>query len=180
MRKINPTLFALCATLLWVGAAHAQRYVDNGNGTVSDTTTGLMWEQKTTDGSVHDVTNRYRWGGTKPDGTAFIDFLGTLNNGLSKNATTITNCFANHCDWRLPSIVELRGILDRSAPGCAAGKPCIDSKFGPTQPFYYWSATTADGGPDFAWGVYFDFAEFGSAFKANEYYVRAVRGGVSP
>jgi hypothetical protein len=46
---------ALCATSLWVGAAEAQRYVDNGDGTVTDNTTHLMWEKKTTDGSVHDL-----------------------------------------------------------------------------------------------------------------------------
>lgn len=47
MRKINLTLFVLCATLLWVGAAQTQRYIDNGDGTITDTSTNLMREKKT-------------------------------------------------------------------------------------------------------------------------------------
>ena len=31
------------------------RLIDNGDGTVTGTKTGLMWEKKTSDGSVHDV-----------------------------------------------------------------------------------------------------------------------------
>lgn len=48
-----------CALLVWVGAAHAQtgRYVDNGDGTITDKNTGLMWEKKTTGGGVHEVNN---------------------------------------------------------------------------------------------------------------------------
>jgi hypothetical protein len=37
------------------------RFVDNGDGTVTDTRTGLMWEQKTDDGSIHDKDNVYTW-----------------------------------------------------------------------------------------------------------------------
>jgi hypothetical protein len=36
--------FMLCLTgLVMTGEAQAQRFVDNGNGTVTDTVTGLMW-----------------------------------------------------------------------------------------------------------------------------------------
>jgi len=36
--------FVLCLTgLVMTGEAQAQRFVDNGNGTVTDTVTGLMW-----------------------------------------------------------------------------------------------------------------------------------------
>jgi hypothetical protein len=45
------------------------RFVDNGDGTVTDNQTGLQWEKKTTAvGSVanladpHDVDNAYTWG----------------------------------------------------------------------------------------------------------------------
>jgi len=33
------------------------RFIDHGDGTVTDTRTGLMWEQKTDDGSIHDKDN---------------------------------------------------------------------------------------------------------------------------
>lgn len=49
IRKASLTVIA-CAMLLVVGTALAQaedRFIDNGDGTISDTQTGLMWEQKT-------------------------------------------------------------------------------------------------------------------------------------
>jgi hypothetical protein len=49
----------------------------NGDGTATDYDTGLQWEQKTDDGSVHDKDNTYSWSPTlgPPDGTAFTAFL---------------------------------------------------------------------------------------------------------
>jgi Protein of unknown function (DUF1566) len=117
------------------------RFVDNGDGRVTDTQTGLMWEKKTTAvgsgpnyADPHDVDNYYSWSstGTAPDGTAFTEFLGALNNGTSSDGTTTTGCFANHCDWRLPTVEELAGIMDPAAAGCGSGSPCIDPAFGPT------------------------------------------------
>src|SRR5437016_10972638 len=35
-------------------------YVDNGDGTITDVNTGLMWEQLSHDGSVHDQYNQTR------------------------------------------------------------------------------------------------------------------------
>ena len=61
MRKTSLAFIAVCVTLLWMRAAQAQQFIDNGDGTISDTTTRLMWEKKTTDGSVHDVNNTYTW-----------------------------------------------------------------------------------------------------------------------
>jgi hypothetical protein len=51
------------------------RFVDNGNGTVTDNQTGLMWEKK----STANVADAYVWStGTAPDGPLFFDFLGKL------------------------------------------------------------------------------------------------------
>jgi len=85
--------------------AIACRYGDNGDGTVTDYDTGLQWEQKTDDASVHDKDNTYAWsdgggGFTQPDGAAFKVFLGTLNNGTSSEGSATSGCFAGHCDWR--------------------------------------------------------------------------------
>lgn len=147
---------------------------------MSDLNTGLMWE-KTTSTCTGEVTcydNFYTWAPGEDnlaDGTAFTSFLATLNNGASADggvSTPITGCFANHCDWRLPSIVELQGIVNTS------DSPTIDPIFGPTQSFYYWSATTYADGPSTAWTVYFGdgFVFLGS--KASDFYVRAVRSGL--
>lgn len=170
-------------------AGTACRYVDNGDGTVSDLNTGLVWEQKSPGGTddVHDVNNLYSWStsGTAPDGTAFTDFLGTLNNGVSTHGYAtdpITGCFTNHCDWRLPSISELWGIVDRAAPGCLdyPYPPCIDPAFGPVQSWgIYWSATTYDAGdPGIALLVSFYVGTAYYDAKTSNDYVRAVRGGL--
>jgi hypothetical protein len=193
------------------------RFVDNGDGTVTDTQTGLMWEKKTprecvftpvpgfpiacmTDndcvnnggGGVctcgsdpHCVLATYAWstGTNKPDGTAFTTFLYGLNGGTSPDGVVTSGCFTGHCDWRLPTVEELRGIVDFSAAGCAMGGPCIDPTFGPTQPDLYWSATTEAGfsPPDVSvWMGFFgdNMAAFDSLKIDNRWYIRAVRGGL--
>jgi hypothetical protein len=78
----------------------------------------------------------------------------------------------------LPTIQELQGIVDLTAPGCGGGSPCIDPAFGTTQADYYWSATTDDEDPSGAWGVLFGFGIVGNEGKTNIHYGRAVRGGL--
>ena len=181
----GPNELATCQAVLTAGLAQAGqagscRYLNNGDGTVSDLNTGLMWEMKTTTAGVHDVSNTYAWTSevTIPDGGAFTLFLATLNGGTSSNGVSTSGCFAGHCDWRLPIIEELNGIVDLSAPGCGTGSPCIDPTFGPTQFYYYWSATTDAGGADSAWTVYFgNGGAFGDS-KTGGSYVRAVRSGL--
>ncbi len=167
----------------------ALRFVGNGDGTVTDTKTGLQWEQKT--GTVaaaiscstssctdpHDVNNRYQWApsGTGPNGSAFFDFLGKLNACESADGSTATGGFAGHCDWRLPTIVELQTIVDLDAAGCGSGSPCIDPILGGSlAPF--WSDTTADN-PLNAWSVFFQNGLVFNGYKYNDYAARAVRGG---
>jgi hypothetical protein len=174
------------------------RYGVNGDGTATDYDTGLQWEQKTSDGSIHDVSNFYRWdtafGGTTPNGTVFTDFLGTLNTGTSGDGTATSGCFAGHCDWRLPAIDELAAIQDLSAPGCSTSTAaCIDQTvFGPTATGNYWSATTDSGNPANVWYVDFNNPLTGSCGgtcsdnnggvdadgKDDPRYVRAVRSAL--
>lgn len=116
------------------------RWTDHGDGTATDNRTGLMWELKTDDGSIHDKDNRYGWSTGAPwapDGDAFTEFLGTLNGGSIDSEFKIGGCFANTCDWRLPTLPELTGIL--SDPECAA-LPCttIPGESGDR----YWSSTS--------------------------------------
>ena len=136
---------------------------------------------------LRDAFKRYTWSSSgnslAPDGTAFTSFLGTLNNGTSPgpDAVPISGCFAGHCDWRLPSIVELLTIADPSASGCGAGAPCIDPAFGPTVVCFlcdYWSVTTRAGAPGGAWSVYFGGGPLSSDFKDSAEYVRGVRSGL--
>ena len=172
-------------------AAIACRYGVNGDGTATDYDTGLVWEQKDNlDGTPnpadpHDADNTYGWSasGTAPDGAAFTGFLGTLNNCVDNGTlppTGVTGGFAGHCDWRLPSIVELAGIVDPSAPGCSTFTgPCIDQTvFGPNALTLYWSATTVAIVPGDAWGVSFFTGSVSNGGKALVLPVLGVRSGL--
>ena len=156
--------------------------IDNGDGTITDCETGLMWEKKTDDGGIHDKDERFTWSRpqdgdlTDPDGSAFTDFLNTLNT---------VPCFAGHCDWRLPEVnrdgdtAELETILLESFP--CGPTPCIDPIFGPTAAEFYWTETTYSGDLESVWQVSFiDGTIRATSFANNKRFlfrVRAVRTG---
>ena len=153
------------------------RLVDNGDGTVTDRMTHLLWEKKTgDDGAVnladpHDVDNLYTWSTGAPtptlaNGTIFTSFLPSLNAA----------CFAGHCDWRLPTFMELMTIFQPAL--CGASPSCIDPMFGPTGDSYYSSTTRNDDGPGPAsWSAQFNDGTIVSWFNTSPVAVRAVREG---
>ena len=175
----------------WVCRSTLAHWVDNGDGTVTNNVTGLMWEQKTgTLGSPvscpctdpHNVNNYYTWSvggyvGIDPVGTLFTDFLAKINGGASNYTDVSITPFAQYNDWRIPTVVELQSILDTSAAGCNAGLPCINAVFGPTQAWDYWSSSSSAGNPLNAWYVFFPTGSVGWDFKFYGFYARAVRGG---
>jgi hypothetical protein len=177
-------------------------YKDNGDGTLTDRNTGLIWEKKTTTtGSVHYVGNVYTWSdasdpdGIDPDGTLFTDFLFKLNNRCAKDETVActrnTDCiragvggrcgFAGHRDWRIPNVKELQSIVDYAR---CVGFPCfdpvaIDPDFGPTDATTaYWSSTTFGGvsNSGLVWVVHFNDGFVGQGGMTSEFLGRAVRG----
>jgi hypothetical protein len=171
---------------------NAGRFVDNGDGTVSDRETGLQWEQKVAGAAgqdltdPHDVDNVYTWssGASSPDGTVFTNFLTRVNGGVTGvgncviNGNTQSGGFAGHCDWRVPTLAELRTIVDESVTGCGSGSPCIDPVLGPTLPDFYWTASTSAADAQFALTVRFLDGTEPSGNKAGSgALVRAVRGG---
>ena len=143
-------------------------------GTVTDKLTGLQWEQKTDDGSVHDTDNLYTWsasaGSANADGTVYTSFLATLNGA---------GCFANHCDWRLPTISELLTILLEEPYPCTTS-PCIDQTiFGPLASSGDWTSKTCNVVASAAWSVNFHNGNvFYQSKNAQFAHVRAVRGGL--
>ena len=171
-----------------VRAGATPSYTDNGDGTVTDTNTGLMWEKKDDSDGIHGKDNTYTWGMSEEpytmNGTMVTTFLATLNT---------PPCFAGYCDWRIPNVKELQSIVDYEIPypdptvnaafHNAAGCPgCTDVRLAScscTVPFFYWSSTTNRSRPNYAWGVYFNYGTvYGPDTKSFYDAVRAVRGGV--
>jgi uncharacterized protein DUF1566 len=155
------------------------RYIDNGNGTVSDLNTLLMWEKKVSGisptrdslgigNNVHSVDDRYLWN------TAMSEWI-TKVNGRSNSSVGQTG-FAGFEDWRIPNIAELTTIANCAFPSCA------DPLFGPPASVIFgrfWTSST-EANPAGAWFVGFSFAEFGTGSKDDSdsrLLVRAVRGG---
>ena len=180
-RTVNKFKVSLLCTPAFTGTA---RFVDNGDGTVTDHYTGLQWEKKDgadgigDDTNPHDVDNGYSWnttGDAPPNGTVFTDFLGQLNACTTTDGVTITGGFAGHCDWRLPTIVELQTIL--AAPYVCGSSPCIDPSFGPTIADAYWSSTSDPSIPELAYYVFFANGLVDYNYKDSPFYARAVRGG---
>lgn len=79
---------------------------------VRDNDTGLIWETKTDDGTIHDHDNQYTWynsnlatncgnAGTPGDGTNTENFIKALNNAN----------YGGFSDWRLPTLRELCTII---------------------------------------------------------------------
>jgi hypothetical protein len=152
-KKIGWIGFFLCASLL--GAP----YTDNGNGTVTDSATGLVWQkcsavQGTTVGNCSTGSiSSYTWS------NAIIYCEGLTLGGRS--------------DWRLPSINELRSIVDYGK----SSYPTIDStSFPNTQSYNYWSSSTYAQNTDYAWNVDFGYGGVRDWYKSYSYYVRCVSG----
>ena len=117
-------------------------FVDNGDETISDLATGLMWQ--------------------KADDSIGRDWEHSLSY-----ADTLT--LAGHTDWRLPSAKELQSIVDYSRSPQTTNSPAIDPLFNCTSiidpngkvnyPFYWSSTTHLDGKTPGNFAVYLCFGE---------------------
>lgn len=176
-RVVNPTSEGCPAPAGTCVTDPSLVWSENGDGTVTQCSSGLVWEMKTDDlPSVHNGNAFRTWSTGDPwnfDGTAKTEFIDVLNDVSGGGAA----CFAGHCDWRLPTIEELSGIVDRSAGQCGGGcGPCSTIPDG-WSPNGYWSSSTKADDPDYAWGVGFYDGDVDYNEKDAGRLVRAVRGG---
>ncbi len=120
-------------------------YVDNHDGTVTDETTELMWQQED-----DDITKIWA------DAITFCDDL-VLG-------------YSDFSDWRLPTKKELITILDYETTS-----PAIHDIFLNTNSGDYWSSSTYAYTPGYAWYVQFSNGCVNGGNKENERFVRCVR-----
>jgi hypothetical protein len=138
-------------------SAPDSRFTANGDGTVTDRATGLIWKQCAEGLSGADCLT----GGA----TTF-----TWQQALQHAEAAV---FAGSSLWRLPNKKELASLVEQR---CYL--PAINSRFFPNTPSsWFWSSSPIAGYAYLAWRV--DFYG-GGVGDGNEYvalYVRLVRGG---
>jgi hypothetical protein len=164
------TTFAACGIVY----ADQGRFVDNDGWTVTDTKTGLMWEKQTSTCAAGEVTcaqDRYTWSDASPfqnpDGTLYRTFLKRLNQ---------QPCFATHCDWRIPTIQELKTLSEPDVPQSVRVPDGIKLLGQCGVPCGYWSASS-DTSTMLAW--YAHPSVWAPPYKTRKtlaLYARAVRG----
>jgi hypothetical protein len=162
-----------------VQAGASLSYTDNGDGTITDNNTGLMWEKKGDNGGLHDKDNGYYWSGSGTQETIW-DWLDDVNAEGGAG-------FAGHNDWRIPNAKELQSLVSfENAPpmtsgafhnNCVAGATVLTGSC--TVVGSYWSSTTWARSTSMAWGVSFNEGLLYPYDKASAPRVRAVRGGSS-
>ena len=162
-----------------VTPASSKRFTVNGDGTVSDRQTGLMWKQ-CSEGLL---------GASCQDG--FVKGL-TWQQAMDLKGSQ----FAGYNDWRLPTRDELQSLVycSNGTPSTEAlesscsGKnnrngthyqsPTISSiDFPNTESGFYWSSSALADHSSLARGVAFYEGNFGVYFKTGARNVRLVRGG---
>lgn len=146
------------------------RYNDNGDGTVTDNVTGLMWKQ-CTEGQSSSTT------ACDTGNAATFNWLEAHERAQSVNALG----FAGYNDWRLPNIKELNSLVE-----FACFEPAINLTYFPTPTWQssmgspYWSSTTrhGNGSGHSAYRVELGNGESGALPKDpqyNTFFVRLVR-----
>ena len=141
------------------------RFVDNGDGTVTDMLTGLVWLRNANCFGEHTWVN------------ALADA-----NGLASGACGLTDGSVAG-DWRLPSRFELESLLDLEYIGPALSNAAGTAQwtegdaFSGVQSSRCWSSSSYASSPEYAWYVHLNDGSASPSTKPGSYYVWPVRAG---
>jgi len=131
---------------IWIPTEYIQNdFKDNGDGTITDHATGLMWQKS---GSPNWIYLK--------DVPAYIEKFNSEK-------------FVGYSDWRLPTIDELKSLLTLKEMN---GNLYINPLFDKTQRWCWTSDKCASGG---AWVVGFVNGDVGWGSLSDDGYARAVR-----
>ena len=132
------------------------RFTDNGDGTVKDNLTNLIWLKS---------ANCF---GTRTWNNALSDC-----NGLADGQCGLTDG-SNAGDWRLPNHKELFSLIDpeNNNPALPSGHPFINVQ---SSTINYWSSTTYSPYTPGAWYVGMDYGDVNTQAKTFDGYVWPVR-----
>ena len=149
------------------------RYVNCGNGTVTDTVTGLIWLQES------NCLGSAAWAEANQAAAGLASGTCGLTDGSSAG------------DWRVPTQAEWTATVAQAvALGCTgvngpsltndAGTACLSaggSSFAGVASGLYWSSTTRQSGPSLAWAASLSLGAVSYDVKGNAWRVWPVRGG---
>ncbi|GAB4088480.1 Lcl C-terminal domain-containing protein [Hydrogenophaga soli] len=161
-------LLACCAAPL----AHAA-YTVNADGTVTDTTSGLVWDQCVLGSRTSAATSC----------AANTNSTYTWDEALAQVSARNSANHLGYSDWRLPNISELESLVDTTA----ATAPIINTTAFPNTPIMgdsmgggaHWSSSSYAPNPADAWNVDFLNGVSGADLKTYPLFVRLVRSGQS-
>lgn len=98
------------------------RFIDNGDGTITDARTALMWVR---------CASGQSWNGSACTGTA------TKHTWQDALQLADTSSYAGLTNWRLPNVKELVSIVEQRC-----SNPAINETIFPATPtFYFWTGS---------------------------------------
>lgn len=140
-------------------------YTDHGDGTVTDSETGLMWMKCSLGQSGTTCTNGTASSFNWKQALEEIQRLNIANGG----AGTL-----GHNDWRMPDLNELGSLVES-----ACYRPSVNVTIFPATPAerWYWTASTFPSNGNSAFLVSFVAGEEPFGSKSDGHSVRLVRSG---
>jgi len=147
---------------------------------VRDNVTGLIWEVKTDDGTIHDKDKKFHWYDSNPaTNGGFAGYQGNYTYPDTELFIERLNArhFGGYNDWRLPNMMELDTLVRSNC-----SNPTVNIDFFPniSSSAYqcYWSSITHVLSNTAVWVVDFSNGthQAGGKERYSNSYARAVRG----